>query len=559
MKRFAMSVLFALAALGSMRAPAAALASDGIAASVPQFIQVAQLLGPASPTQKIHLVVFLAYPNDTAVTSYAQAVNDPFSSSYGQYLTPTQFASAFGPTGSTYSTVEYVLQGAGFQIVQTYADRLIVDAVGTVGQAEALFGTVINYYAYNGKKYYANPVRALVPAALKGIVMAVAGFNNFAKRVSTMPKALNPLTTPFGYGPADIRTAYNEPVHVSSLFSGTGVTVGVATAFDYLSTDVSGYLAHYGVIRTGALQRVFVADPVPIGVPLFGVNDETTLDVEQVTANAPGAKVLVYEARDNLNSTFDDMYGAIVNNPHVDVVTTSWGSCEVGNDINEMMADNNLFKQGAIEGQTWIAAAGDNGSTDCGLNNPPDGLPGFPNPVNVDFPSSSPYVAAAGGTTLKLTSLRTRLSETAWSRTGGGVSRFFALPKYQSFVTTLASITRRNTPDFALDADIATPYALFYFGSWAFYVGGTSAVAPNMAAMYAQFDQYWGRRLGLAQAGLYNGLARGSYTDSVWYDIVSGNNGTYFAHSRYDNVSGVGSLNAVNYMRQIPLPKFFPL
>jgi len=233
-------------------------------------------------------------------------------------------------------------------------------------------------------------------------------------------------------------------------------------------------------------------------------------------------------------------------------VTTSWGSCEAGADPNEVAADNDLFLQGAAEGQTRFASSGDNGSHDCGTNNPPDGLPGQPNPTNVDFPASSLWIASSGGTTLTLNANRTIHSETAWSGSGGGISMFFSLPKYQQPVGTLASRSWRNVPDVSLDADPNTPYALYYLQSWALAVGGTSAVAPNMAALYAQIDEYWGHRLGIAQTGLYNGFLRRTYPGAAWHDIVSGSNGDYSAHSGYDDATGVGSLNGYNYMLQIP-------
>src|SRR5205807_6890075 len=116
----------------------------------------------------------------------------------------------------------------------------------------------------------------------------------------------------------------------------------------------------------------------------------------------------------------------------------------------------------------------------------------------------------------------------------------------------LASTTMRNSPDVALAADPATPYSLYYLGTWALPVGGTSAVAPNMAALYAQIDAYWGHRLGLAQTGLYNGFVRGTYPGHVWHDIVSGSNGDFSAHPGYDNVTGVGSLDGFKFMKQIP-------
>ena len=559
-----MNRLLVLAALAtailtlSSVSPARALSSDGIAASVPQFEQVAAYLGPAPIMQKLHLVIFLAYPNQSAVDSFTQAVNDPDSPSYGAFMTPSQFAANFAPSPSTYSTVEYVLKNAGLQVIRTYANRKVIDTIATVGKAEALFHTLIGRYSYNKVIYYANSIPAFVPYTLQSVVMAVSGFNNFAMHIAAPPHVKNPLTTPFGYGPLDIDTAYNEPIHLNKQITGAGVTIAIETAYDYLDSDATGYWNAFGVKRTGYLFRKFVDDPVPQGLPLPGQSDETTLDMQQTTSNAPGANVLVYEGVDPLNSTFDDIYEQTVLDPRVEVVTTSWGSCEAGSDPNEVAADNDLFEQGAAEGQTRFAAAGDNGSRDCGMNNPPDGLPGQPNPINVDFPSSSPWIGASGGTTLVLNSDRTIKSESAWSGGGGGFSQFFLLPTYQTVVPTLGSTQWRNTPDVSLDADPNTPYALFYLGSWTLAVGGTSCVAPNLAAMYAQFDQYWGHRLGLSQAGLYNGFRRHTYPGTVWHDIITGNNGDYSAHPGYDNATGVGSLNAYNYMLQIPRTRSAP-
>ena len=550
MKRaFAIAALAVVMFAGAL--PARAQITDGIAASVPPFTQVASLVGPADPTHKVRLVVFLAYPNQASVDSFAAAVNNPASPMYGHFISPSQFATSYGPSANSYTMVEYVLKNAGFTVVHEYANRKVVDVVGSVAAAQALFNTVVDYYAYNNWTYYANSVPALIPSALKGAIMAVSGFNNFARKVA-IPLASTLPPGPTGFGPADLETAYDEPIHANPALTGAGATIAIETAYDYLDNDLSTYWTQYGVHRTGYVQRVFVDDPVDQGLPVPGQSDETTLDVQQSSSNAPGANVLVYEAADPLNATFDDMYEQAAIDPRVDVMTTSWGSCEAGADPNEVAADNDLFEQAAAEGQTAFAASGDNGSKDCGTNSPPFGLPGQPNPTNIDFPSSSWWIAAAGGTTLALNANRTIHSEVAWSGSGGGISGFFSLPPYQQAVPTLASTTMRNSPDVALDADPATPYSLFYFGSWTLPVGGTSAVAPNMAAMYAQIDEYWGHRLGLAQTGLYHGFVRGTYPGRVWHDIVSGNNGDFSAHTGFDNVTGVGSLDGYKYMKQIP-------
>jgi kumamolisin len=550
--RLACMIVSTVVILLTAKQPGQALVSDNIAADVPQFISAATLLGPALPTRQIHLVIFLAYPNPGAVASFAQAVNNPASPLYGAYLTPDQFTADFGPSERTYSTVEYVTLGSGMQIAAAYANRKVLDVVATVAQAEALFHTVINLYRYHNVTYYANAVPALIPNALHGLVMAVSGFNNFARHVAQPPLVDNPTQTPLGYGPSDLETAYDEPVHVNPQLSGAGVTIAVETAYDFADSDLAAYWNTFHVPRSGSLVRKIVDDPVQQGLPAPGRSEETTLDVEQVTSNAPGANVIVYEAVDPLNSTFDDLYEQTVIDPRIDVVTTSWGSCEAGADPNEVAADNDLFEEAAAEGQTRFAASGDNGAKDCGLNNPPDGLPGEPNPSTVDFPASSPWIAASGGTSLTLTAARTIRTETAWSGSGGGVSSFFDLPAYQGPVTTLASRSKRNVPDVALNADPSTPYAMYYLGSWALSVGGTSCVAPNMAALYAQFDQYYGRRLGLAQSGLYSGFAAHTYPGTAWHDIVSGGNGGYAAHPGYDNVTGVGSLDGFHYLLQLP-------
>lgn len=530
---------------------ARATVTDGVAASVPTFTQIASFLGPADPTRQVRLMVFLAYPNQASVDQFASAVNNPASPVYGQFLSPVQFAQAYAPSPGSYTMVEYVLKHAGFKIIRSYANRKVVEVVGDVAAADVLFNTVIDYYAFQNWTYYANSVPAIVPSALKGVVMAVSGFDNFEKKVAT-PLASTFPPGPSGFGPADIQTAYNEPVAVNHSWNGGGTTIAIETVYDYLDSDLSAYWSSYGVHRGAYVQRVLVDDPVNQGLPAPGQSDETTLDVQQSTSNAPGANALVFEGADPLNATFDDIYERAVIDPRVDVVTTSWGQCEIGSDPNEVAADNDLFEQGAAEGQTAFAASGDNGSHDCGMNSPPYGFPGQPNPTTVDFPANSPWIAASGGTTLTLYANRKIHTETAWSGSGGGISALFSIPWYQVPVPTLGSTKMRNVPDVALDADPASPYSLLYAGTWLLPVGGTSAVAPNMAALYAQCDGYFQHRLGLAQTGLYNGFVRHTYPGRAWHDIVSGSNGDFLAHPGYDNVTGVGSLNGYRYMLQIP-------
>lgn len=124
----------------------------------------------------------------------------------------------------------------------------------------------------------------------------------------------------------------------------------------------------------------------------------------------------------------------------------------------------------------------------------------------------------------------------------------FTLPWYQKSIAGVQQ-TARNVPDVALNADPNTPVALYYLGTFAISAGGTSVGAPNMAAIQAQIDQALGRRVGPPHGMLYRSSGMRA-PGSEFHDIVSGSNGDYFAHAGYDNVTGLGSVDAWSYLFQ---------
>jgi kumamolisin len=188
-----------------------------------------------------------------------------------------------------------------------------------------------------------------------------------------------------------------------------------------------------------------------------------------------------------------------------------------------MQQFDQAFQAAATLGVTVCCAAGDNGSGD----GESDGL------AHVDFPASSPFALACGGT--KLTASGTMItSEVVWnegpeSATGGGVSSVFSLPSYQSAAHVPPSANPgggmgRGVPDVAGDADPVTGYQVRVDGQ-AFVIGGTSAVAPLWAGLIALMNQQLGHPVGFLNPLLYGSLAgRG-----LFHDITSGNNGAYTA------------------------------
>jgi kumamolisin len=197
------------------------------------------------------------------------------------------------------------------------------------------------------------------------------------------------------------------------------------------------------------------------------------------------------------------------------------------------------FQAAAALGVTVCAAAGDNGSAD-GVS---DGN------AHVDFPASSPFVLACGGTRV-IGSGTTVSSETVWndgpnSATGGGFSGFFPTPKYQdgvisalgSSVGKLPPKPGRGVPDVAGDADPVTGYAVRVDGE-DMVIGGTSAVAPLWAGLIALMNQKKTHPVGYLNPLLYAAPVMGS---GGIRDVGTGNNGAWHARTGWDPCTGWGS------------------
>lgn len=173
-------------------------------------------------------------------------------------------------------------------------------------------------------------------------------------------------------------------------------------------------------------------------------------------------------------------------------------------------------------GMTIFGAAGDNDSSDGG-----------PGAANVDCPASCPHVIGCGGTT------KTATTETVWNDnpdrtngegTGGGYSTLFPVQAWQIEAPPPPKKgLGRMVPDVAADADPNTGYDIFVYGKQE-VVGGTSAVAPLFAGLFAAF----GRKLGFITPKLWQ-------NQGCFNDITKGSNGTYSAAKGPDPCSGIGS------------------
>jgi hypothetical protein len=306
---------------------------------------------------------------------------------------------------------------------------------------------------------------------------------------------------------------------------GSGQTIAIVTAYDYANLvadlavfDTRFHLPDAQVTKMGqdgSSQLPAAADP--------GWTQEATMDVEWAHAIAPGATLLIVEAK---SADEADLYTAVdtaVHQSGVSVIAMSFGQPE---DQSETQADGHFLTPQSQAGITFVAAAGDSGV--------------------VSYPAASPYVLGVGGTTLSLDSAGNRLGETAWANGGGGLSLYEPTPTFQLAVTA-PPLFSRGTPDVAYDADPTTGFAVYDSSldyGWV-SIAGTSAGAPQWAALIAIADQ--GRAL--AGLGTLDGARQTlptlySLPSTDFNDIVVGGPANTPATTGYDLVTGLGTPKA---------------
>ncbi len=427
-----------------------ALAAAGFqVAPVPTAVQqgLGQDLGPASASQPLTLVVGLRLPHQGAMHAAAAAVH----AGAAAPMTPAAFTAAYAPSAAAYAQVVSFLTQAGFQ-VQSSPDRLIATAIGTVGEADAAFGTRIDTYALGGRTAYANVTPATVPAALAGEVQAVLGLDSlspFQVAGQGRPAVVPPVTVAqsvyyfqgSAFTPLGIQTAYDmTPVYQTVYGTGSTIDIVIANAVD--PSDIATFDQTFGLPSFPLNQIAAEGGTVPVN---FSVgSDEATLDVEWSHAMAPGATIDVYESPDLSNPDLVQALDEAVSQHQSNVISMSWGAPEAFSPPAVLDVADSIFAEGAAEGITFLAAAGDAGAQDQ-VNN------GVTTPI-VEFPASDPYVTAVGGTYLTPTANGAYGGETTWnslegyddytrlgltneptsSGGGGGFSTVFPAPPWQA-------------------------------------------------------------------------------------------------------------------------------
>jgi kumamolisin len=465
----------------------------------------------------------------------------------GERISREDYEKEFGASQADTDAVEAYAHDHHLTTVSVEPARRSVVLKGKIADFEEAFG--VNLHDTKNEKGSAFRVRTgeiHVPESLKDIVTGIFGFD---ERQVARPmfqvyrpetKIVNYAASAQSYTGDQLAKIYGFPTGVT----GQGQCIAIIElGGGYKTADITNYFKGLN-IKKPTVKAVSVDGGKNAPTTANSADGEVLLDIEVAGAVAPEAKLVVYFAPNTDQGFLDAITKAVhdaVNKPSV--VSISWGAAEVNWTQQAMTNFNETFKAAALLGVTICVAAGDNGSSD-GVT---DGK------VHVDFPSSSPYVLACGGTKLITDGSGNITSETVWhaasdSATGGGVSDFFPLPDYQANANVPASLNAkfkgRGVPDVAGDADPNTGYKVLVDGQQ-FVIGGTSAVAPLMAGLIALINQQKGKSAGFINPTLYA-------TPNLCRDITSGDNKTTKTNTGFTAAKGWDACTGWGVLSKLP-------
>ncbi len=521
---------------------------------------------PAAPRRYVEALFLLHHPG--GLNRFVRSVSEPGSSDYRRYSTVEQLVKRFGaPPKHRHATLSWL------------AEHGLLGRVGPTGtyvlarMPSGVASRLLPRAAATGSSSGgATVVGRQVPAALRRHVAAIG-------LLSTRLGAFGPAATA---APAGLSVAQGGELGSLMPHSGTSAGcaggqaaggTGLGSAFtpnQYLTAFGHAALQRRG-IRGGGLSAALVeidgfrrSDIATFG-SCFGVRippiratavgikhllapgDETTLDLEVLSAAAPALKrIYVYEGRSSEAGIMKTAAAALGSRGHhPDAISISLGGCEpeINMELAAKRALGNVFAVAAGAGISTLVAAGDQGSSACRVVTP-NGETALPL-LAVSDPASSPLVTAVGGTNVSLNAQNRIHTEVTWNDSpaffgagGGGVSLFSPQrPWWQHGPGLRRYGTGRLVPDIAGLADVIPGYAVYCTApecaelqqpnpGWV-AIGGTSAATPLMAGGVLLADQYAARHrqptLGFLNPLLYR-LGAGRSRRSVFRDVTTGNN-----------------------------------
>ena len=549
-------------------------------------------------------------PSDPAgLQAYATSTATPGSVGFRQFLTPAEVQGRFGPSPAVVGQVRTWLASTGLTLRSTSGDGTVIPATGTAGQVAGAFETSLqNYQLPSGRIAYANTSPPQVPAQFAPSIQGVVGLDDLGQvhtdeaNGSLSPGAAAGARTSAvgGSGPQPCAAATSAAAALTEsprpgLAPGPGATADqIAEGFDYSPLYAAGDLGQgttVAVIMGGAdysngdissfEQCYGIHTPVtrmPVDGGATGVDgdgSEVTMDIETVASLAPETNILAYEVPALTTQGMFDAYAAVVQDDKADAVTASFSACEgLGGDP---IAENTVFEEMAVQGQTMFASTGDAGSEACLSLTDTVLTAAAGTTLAVGDPASQPFVTAVGGAYLPNLAAPSSANVSVWNLgpfnfwlgnavASGGASSVWTMPPWQvghdanqgadnpGTCGTFGTLPCREVPDVSGNADQRNGEVIYCTlascmamenqsgpdpaPGW-FAGGGTSYASPQWAALAALIDEgVTGGRLGLLTPMLYQVAVT---NPSAFIDVTQGNDNYLTSGNMY--IAEGGSAN----------------
>jgi kumamolisin len=432
-------------------------------------------------------------------------------------------------------------------------DWAVVD--GTAADVADAFGVAVhNYRGRRGQVFYASARQPSVPEALTGEVSGLGRILGYSPHHLAHPLPLPRDVPPLGLTPDALLRTYNATPLSTAGVTGARQTIVFFEFDDYRQDDLDLYAGMSGLPPIG---------PTVLGGRAGEPGGETVMDLEIAHAIAPAARLVVVNALPtvqgggtypkiaSLMDSVDRQFpGAVWS------LSIGWG-CDRLLTAADLVPVRSALTTAQSHGTSAFDASGDRGGLECKGGQDWSSPPGASD-VGLDSVASLPEMTDVGGTTLSTDANGMWLAEQSWGDfplsqgTGGGVSALFSRPAWQSGLYSETGAGQRLTPDVAADADPSTGVKIV-LNQRVLAGGGTSQSAPIWAGLTALMNQWLsghgGHALGNLNPLLYRvaaGAARPAY-----HDVMLGGNAVYRAGQGFDLVTGLGSPNVDNLVRDL--------
>jgi kumamolisin len=484
-------------------------------------------------------------------------------------ITRNEYRAKYGAHAKDIEAVQAFARQFELPVQAVLSAERIVLLSGTVAKCRKAFKVALRTHQdAMGRTYRGREGPIHIPTDLAEIVVGVFGLDDRpiarrrykATRVST--KSKRKLSA---YYAQKVSAFYSFPKGLSGIGQAIGI-IELGGGFHAKDLDV-----YFDAAAVPCKPRVQVAKVVGGGenkphesLSKHLADGEVALDIEIIGSIAYRSDIFVYFGKDSSSQQFFRAVSAAIHDEVTDlsVISISWTGPEfekgmehaIGIEKQFQDAMNEALQAAALLGITVCVASGDHAS--YGSTSSSDRR------AHVGFPSSSPFALACGGT--RILKLKGGAPvESVWHSnarvgSGGGVSRYFKVPKYQQFANIPRAVSPsgkkgRGVPDVSGNAAFASGYRIYVDGQWLPSnssqaqldpAGGTSAVAPLWAALIALINESLKTRLGFVNPLLYQ---IGS-PSKAFNDIVRGNNGDYRAQKGWDPCTGLGTPRGENLL-----------